>query len=325
MKKMIPYLFNALLNFGALGIYYVFPFFTFSYDEAIGFYFQDATFHLQVLTAMALIYFFAQNILIAKKGEQAKIIQFIQHIKEQQLTSEDWKNIRYAVVKFFFIPLMLPSALIYFDLLKQLWGTPQHFSDWIDYFNNYIFVYIVYFVSAVTLAFYAFGYLVESKYLNSEVKSVDKTVLGWGVLLICYVPFFVVVTRYIPFPTQDFTFFINREITFFVRLALASLLFSKMYVVSLLGAKCSNLTNRGIVTHGAYKYIRHPHYLVKLLIWWLTFIPFGIPHLWAFGAMFFWTVVYFLRAITEEKHLSHDEVYRTYKKKVKWMFIPYVL
>ena len=220
---------------------------------------------------------------------------------------------------------MLPSAIIYFDLLRQLWETSQQFTDWIDYYNNYIFVWIVYFVSAVTLTYYAFGYLVESIYLKSEVKSVDKTVLGWGVLLVCYVPFFVVVTKYIPFPTQDFTFFINREITFVVRLILAFLLLSKMYVVSLLGAKCSNLTNRGIVTKGAYQYVRHPHYLVKLLIWWLTFIPFGIHHFWAFGAMFFWTIIYFLRAVTEEKHLSQDEAYRSYKKKVKWMFIPYFL
>ena len=46
-----------------------------------------------------------------------------------------------------------------------------------------------------------------------------------------------------------------------------------------LGFKASNLTNRGIVSHGPYKYIRHPAYICKNLAWWLGGLPFLITAL----------------------------------------------
>lgn len=40
-----------------------------------------------------------------------------------------------------------------------------------------------------------------------------------------------------------------------------------------LGLKASNLTNRGIVTTGPYKYIRHPAYICKNTAWLIGGIP----------------------------------------------------
>lgn len=281
--------------------------------------------HAVVLKITAVLYAIYQVFVISLATEKTKIELFLEGIKNKKFTTNDWKNIRYAVVKFFFIPLMLPSAVIYFNLFIEFCSESFIYNGFIPFFNKVIFTSVIYGVSFFTLAFYAFGYLFESKKLNSDVKSVDNTFFGWAVLLICYVPFFVILTQYIPFATQDYAFFINEEVTFAVRVFLSAMMLFKMYVVVLLGAKCSNLTNRGIVTSGAYKYIRHPHYLAKLIIWWVTFLPFLIYNYWAVGPMIFWTVIYFLRAVTEEKHLSKDSDYLVYKKKVRWMFVPRIL
>jgi len=310
--------------FIALYFYLLFPFYRLQHNEVQGFYFAPGI-HSTVLKYGAVLYAIYQVILLYTSKQKSKLELFLEGIKNQQFTTEDWKNIRYFWVKFFFIPLMLPSAIIYFNYLIELLQTPTSYSNFILFFNRYIFSAIIYTVSFVTLGYYSFGYLIESKRLNSTVKSVDNTILGWTVLLICYVPFFVFVTQIIPFPTQDYAFFINNEITFVVRIVLSLLMLLKMYAVVTLGAKCSNLTNRGIVTSGLYRYIRHPHYLAKLLVWWITFLPYLVHHFWALGAMIFWTIIYFMRALTEEKHLSKDKAYRTYKKNVKWMFIPKVI
>lgn len=324
LRKLYLHTVSASIILAALAFYLVVPFYALAYNEELGFYFSQ-NIHAAVLKIAAILYIAYQSVLIWKTKEPSKLEQFLLAIRKRDFSSEVRKNIRYTLVKFFFIPLMLPSAIIYLKLFVELCFSSFQYDGFISFFNQTIFTFIIYGVSFLTLGYYAFGYLFESKKLNSEVKSVDDTCLGWIVLLICYVPFFVFVTQYIPFPTQDYAFFINDEITFVVRMFLSVVMVFKLYAVALLGAKCSNLTNRGIIKKGAYKYIRHPHYLAKLIIWWITFLPYLIHHLWAIGPMLFWTVVYFLRAVTEERHLSKDKEYALYKKDVKWMFIPYVI
>ena len=87
------------------------------------------------------------------------------------------------------------------------------------------------------------------------------------------------------------------------------------------GARFSNLTHRGIITNGPYRYSKHPAYLAKNLSWWLIAMPFMV------GVSLGQTVrsclllgllngIYYLRAKTEERHLSLDPVYRQY---AQWM------
>ena len=87
-----------------------------------------------------------------------------------------------------------------------------------------------------------------------------------------------------------------------------------------LGPKASNLTNRGIVSRFPYSIVRHPAYISKNIVWWLTMLPI-INWKFAVG-MVFWSLIYFFRALTEERHLLQDPDYQEYCKKVKWKFIP---
>ena len=75
----------------------------------------------------------------------------------------------------------------------------------------------------------------------------------------------------------------------------------------------SNLTNRGIITNGVYAWCKHPAYVSKNLSWWLIAVPFVyydkttyLSVLRDCAALLALNGIYFLRARTEERHLSSD-------------------
>jgi steroid 5-alpha reductase family enzyme len=87
------------------------------------------------------------------------------------------------------------------------------------------------------------------------------------------------------------------------------------------GCRFSNLTHRGILTNGPYRWTKHPAYVAKNLAWWMTSVPFVVSTTAsdAFrqcALMLLFSGVYWLRARTEEAHLSRDPVYVEYSD---WM------
>jgi len=83
------------------------------------------------------------------------------------------------------------------------------------------------------------------------------------------------------------------------------------------GLRFSNLTHRGIITNGPYRWSKHPAYIAKNLSWWLISVPFiaGAGWMQAVQSCLLLTgvnLIYFLRAKTEERHLGSDPVYRDY-------------
>src|SRR5208283_2486604 len=80
------------------------------------------------------------------------------------------------------------------------------------------------------------------------------------------------------------------------------------------GARFSNLTHRGIITNGPYRYTKHPAYLAKNLSWWLIAMPFmpsgnGAHFVRCCMLLGVLNGIYYLRAKTEERHLLLDPVY----------------
>jgi len=226
------------------------------------------------------------------------------------LENEEKVAFLFMIVKIFFLPLMINFFFGNFNYLKAL----------IDHFNWYPFALTLIF-TLDTLIF-AFGYTFEFKSLKNVVKSVEPTLFGWFVALICYPPFNSWTGNYIPWGANDHVTFWNPTITIILRILLIFFLVIYLWASIALGPKASNLTNRGIVTRFPYSIIRHPAYISKNTIWWLTMLPI-ISWQFALG-MLFWTVIYFFRAITEERHLLKDHDYVKYCKKVKWRFIPYI-
>ncbi|WP_408532517.1 methyltransferase family protein [Paraburkholderia fungorum] len=78
--------------------------------------------------------------------------------------------------------------------------------------------------------------------------------------------------------------------------------------------------NRGVVSRGAYRFVRHPMYLGYFVtdIGFLL-VNFGLQNLLVYGCQFALQVG---RIVREEQLLSADEGYRTYKGRVRYRVIP---
>lgn len=317
-----------LMIWSGLGLYCLIPFGDLAYELQLGLYYTESK-AIEILFYLAFIYsvigiplFLAKS----KKENSSKLLYLVNSLAKKTFDSKT-KNIALIFcVKLFFIPLMIPWTVEFAVLIKgMLFDTTKTYSSFVLYFNEYLFLLMTYLIGFVALLFYSFGYLIESHFFNNKIKSVDCTLMGWSVTLICYPLFITFVLIAIPFYTNDMGFFKSQEITFIIRVFLLIVMTFKIWSIAILGAKCSNLTNRGIVTKGPYRWVRHPHYLAKLIVWWVTLIPaFALYDFWIVGTMIFWTIIYVLRALTEEDHLLKDEDYVAYCSRVKWRFIPYL-
>ena len=78
-----------------------------------------------------------------------------------------------------------------------------------------------------------------------------------------------------------------------------------------------------MLTHGPYKFSRHPAYLSKNLFWWLSTFPmFATTGSWSdalrntaiLGCV---SGVYYWRAKTEERHLRADPAYQEYDRWIR--------
>lgn len=210
-------------------------------------------------------------------------------------------------VKFFFLPTML-----------------DFFYGHLTSFNTQTaYLFVINLLFTIDTLIFASAYALESDVLRNRVKSVEPTFFGWLVTIICYPPFNSLIGIYIPWGANDEVAFGSPMLTSVIRVILVGLLVVYVWASLALGMKASNLTNRGIVTRFPYSIIRHPAYISKNIIWWITLIPvMNIP--FAFG-MGFWSVVYVLRAITEERHLRKDPDYVQYCERVRYRFVPGII
>ena len=82
------------------------------------------------------------------------------------------------------------------------------------------------------------------------------------------------------------------------------------------GIRFSNLTYRGLWNTGPYRWTKHPAYVFKNVSWWLVSLPFiansGAAAVKCSLLLLGVNALYFLRAKTEEAHLSHYPEYVAY-------------
>ena len=232
--------------------------------------------------------------------------------------------ILFLLVKIFFLPIMLNFTFANYASIKdQVSNLPplQTLLN-INSFNAIVYSLCLPLLFFIDTIYFSFGYAFEAKFLQNTIRSVEPTLFGWAVTLVCYPPFNGMFSKYVSWHANDFISFKTETITFAVRIIILLLLAIYVWATVALGTRASNLTNRGIVSWGPYAYIRHPAYICKNLIWWVTIIP--VMSITAFLAMSVWSVIYFFRAVTEERHLGKDPDYQKYCKKVKYKFIPYI-
>jgi len=174
---------------------------------------------------------------------------------------------------------------------------------------------------AMDLMFGTVGYLCTLRILDSHVRSAEPTTLGWLVALICYQPFWSLISsQYIRYEGSMFwdNWLISMPVLRIVwGSVIVALLLCYACATMSFGLRFSNLTNRGIITSGPYRLTKHPAYIAKNLSYWMVSVPFIEPLGWQVAlmhcaALVAVNLVYFVRAKTEEKHLMNDPDYRAY-------------
>jgi len=225
-------------------------------------------------------------------------------------------------VKFFFLPIMMNFFFTNFSSLVrysvQFTFTPANNSILFDQIFNIIYNFI--FVLDTIIA--SFAYAVEVPFLKNRIKSVDLTFFGWGVCLATYPPFNSTVASIIPL-SMGHAVITNEIILKIIRVLTLVSYGVYVWATVALGVKFSNLSNRGIVSKGPYRFIRHPAYAAKNFAWWLEYLP-SLSNISTAVFLLAWNFIYYLRAVTEERHLMQDSDYQKYAKKVRYRFIPFV-
>ncbi len=240
------------------------------------------------------------------------------------------------LLKFFFAPLMINWCLIH---IANLSGSLLQLFDGIEaglsgraLFDNALFWASFQLILFIDTLLFTLGYIIEVPALGNRIRSVDPTFFGWFICLACYPPFNDFTGRFLQWQSQDFPYFTNDFVHFTINVTLLIALAIFSWASVALGFKASNLTNRGIVSHGPYAFVRHPAYAAKNLAWWLGALPtFGMLIAagnwrglsYAVLAVLGWTGIYVLRALTEERHLlMANNGYEQYTQRVRWRFVP---
>jgi hypothetical protein len=231
----------------------------------------------------------------------------------------DWgplqTHVRGWLVKAFFTPLMF--VYVHNDL-AALWSAQS--MTQVSFQHVYMRLYDLFFVLDVLLATVA--YTLTLRILDNHVRSVEPTIGGWIICLICYRPLVDAQGPYIQYELDNLYWgdvFSHYPLLYVLwGSAILFLIFIYVWSTAAFGLRFSNLTHRGIITDGPYRWVKHPAYLAKNLSWWMISVPFIAGAGWPtairsclmLGAV---NLIYYLRAKTEERHLAADPIYRDYQ------------
>jgi protein-S-isoprenylcysteine O-methyltransferase Ste14 len=174
------------------------------------------------------------------------------------------------------------------------------------------------------------GYLLTMKPLDAHIRTANPYLAGWVAALACYPPFIMVnngkLIDYSVGNNGDSSWHYwmagNDQLLYFWGALLVALTGIYAWATMAFGLRFSNLTHRGILTHGPYAITKHPAYLSKNAFWWLAVLPFLATNGSAVDAirntvmMGLVSAIYYWRARTEEKHLMADSDYVAY---AAWM------
>ncbi len=221
------------------------------------------------------------------------------------------------VVKGFFFPLMLIPFSNNVQSLMQF--SLDNVNSFKDFFNS-----AVQFLFTLDLLAAVVGYLISFRFFDSHIRSSEPTLLGWLVCIICYQPFASTALRlYLAYSGNYWMDWLSDYPTMQVIWGIMALILLSIYSWASInfGIRFSNITYRGTLTHGAYRLTKHPAYVSKNLYWWAIHIPFIPTQGWIealrFSIMLLGVnLIYYLRAKTEETHLSH---YPEYVEYALWM------
>ena len=224
-------------------------------------------------------------------------------------------------VKGFFLAFMVSivpggfAEIVRFDIGAVV-GNPVALAHW-----------LIVAMFVVDVQFATVGYLLTMKPLDAHIRTANPYLAGWVAALICYPPFALMYPGgplHYEVDIAQWDYWLNGYpwLLWLWGGVLVALTGAYAWATVAFGLRFSNLTHRGILTHGPYRFTKHPAYVSKNAYWWLASLPFltvaGNPvdmirNAALLGVV---TAVYFWRAKTEERHLLADPAYKEY---AEWM------
>ncbi len=176
-------------------------------------------------------------------------------------------------------------------------------------------------IFSLDLAFAALGYILTLRAIDGHIRSPEPTLLGWMVALICYPPYGdTTIGLYVDWSDAvEWRHWLEGMPGLLILWGGAILALEALFALATVhfGYRFSNLTHRGVLTHGLYRLTKHPAYVTKCLSFWLLSMPFLPDQGWDGAArqmlmMLGINFIYWMRARTEERHLSRDADYVAY-------------
>lgn len=220
-------------------------------------------------------------------------------------------------IKMFFLAFLFSIILPTFGPLADF-SIAHAFSGIVPFF-----VALVALMFLFDVCFGTFGYVMTFRPLDSHIRSANPYLSAWVFALVCYPPFQIMAgagpLNY-GISGQSWSVWLADMPFMLIVWGVIMTLLTGLYASAtvIFGIRFSNLTNRGIITVGPYRYFKHPAYLSKNIYWWFAAMPFlttsddptmAIRNCILLGLV---NAVYYMRAKTEEKHLMHDPDYQAY-------------
>lgn len=225
------------------------------------------------------------------------------------------------VVKGYFLPLMFVYMIGDVNYLTKLDVTEDNLTFLGMYHPIVAVVFVMDLLAAVA------GYMMTFRLFDTHIRSAEPTFFGWFVCLACYDPFnSTYLSLYASYRGNDDRWIEWLQNSPDLLMVWGTVVFCAIFVYSAaglnFGLRFSNITHRGVLTKGMFRFTKHPEYISKNFFWWMTFVPFvtlegddgsGWVELFRYCLLMGGVnLVYFHRARSEERHLSRDPVYVEY-------------
>lgn len=221
------------------------------------------------------------------------------------------------LVKAFFLPLMVVFLNDHLRESFQMGLHPEGTIGW----HNLIWSLLL----GADVLFASLGYICTVRVFDSHIRSAEPTLWGWVVALACYPPFTGFLDAQYLHHAGGHVWDVwlrNSPVLLAIWSGLIlGLMAIYVWATLMFGFRFSNLTHRGIIAHGPYRWVKHPAYWTKNLSWWLIYLPFLPADMESGGdcvrrciLLLALNAIYWMRAWTEERHLGADPAYQEYSR-----------
>ena len=305
----------TIVTYGLVGFYY----FTFRfYQEPSYQYYMDSVDEWGLtLLALSPFYIYFTSKFMEQPRDALWHFGKAVSLQKQGVDFELVKDhVRIWAIKGFYLAFMMSITPNVIDTLLK--------ADTSDLFSNpvpfVLYVLKVFFVFDVV--FGAIGYFCTFRIIDTHIRSANPHIAAWLAAFVCYPPFnslFLAGPLNYHIGTQEWMVWFEGYNVFLALWGgiIAALVFVYAWSTVAFGLRFANLSYRGVITNGPYRYVKHPAYLSKNLFWWMVAMPFlnlndpveGFRNCILLLAV---NIIYYFRAKTEEKHLLAYPEYRAY-------------